>query len=62
MPITNSPFPVASLLRPLDYAALILQKAIRLHAVFHTTYTIHADSTSDLSSYLNLLHPQKQNP
>ena len=51
----NSPFPVVSLLRPLDYAALILQKALRIHAVFHATHSIHTDSVADLSSYLNLI-------
>jgi hypothetical protein len=56
----NSPFPVATLLRPLDYAALILQKAIRIHSIFHSTYTIHPDSTSDLTSYLTLLHHTSQ--
>jgi hypothetical protein len=51
----NSPFPVASILKPLDYAALILQKAIRLHSIFHQSNTIHHDSTADLLAYLKLI-------
>ena len=51
----NSHFVVAKVLRPLDYAALILQKALRLHAVFHATYTIHHDSAADLHAYLHLI-------
>jgi hypothetical protein len=56
----NSPFPVASLLKPIDYAALILQKAIRIHTIFHTTKKIHTDSTADLSTYITLLHNTSQ--
>ena len=56
----NLPFPVASLLRPLDYTALILQKAIRIHSIFHSTNTIHADSTADIYTYLTILHNTSQ--
>jgi hypothetical protein len=58
----NSPFPVVSLLRLLDYAALILQKAIRIHTIFHTTHTIHTDSTADLLAYTTLLHTHTSPP
>jgi len=55
-----SPFSVASLLRPLDYAALILQKALRTHTIFHTPYTIHTDSIADLHSYTTTTYHHKQ--
>jgi len=50
----NSHFPVSTLLLPLDYAALILQKAIRIHHIFHTTNSIHRDSAADLLTYIHL--------
>jgi hypothetical protein len=60
----NSPFPVANLLKPLDYAALILQKAIRTHSILHNSNSIHADSIADLLTYTKLMQntqPKTQN-
>jgi len=51
----NKHFPVASLLKPIDIAALIVQKAIRLHSIYHATYIIHDDTTADIKGYLKML-------
>jgi len=50
----NKHFPVASILKPIDIAALILQKAIRLHSIYHAMYIIHDDTTADIKGYLGL--------
>ena len=50
----NKHFPVASLLKPIDIAALILQKAIRLHSIYHAMYIIHDDTTADIKGYIGL--------
>jgi hypothetical protein len=51
----NKHFPVASLLKPIDIAALILQKAIRLHSIYHAMYIIHDDTTADIKGYLRMI-------
>ncbi len=51
----NKHFPVANLLKPIDIAALILQKAIRLHSIYHAMYIIHDDSCKDIKGYLPML-------
>ncbi len=51
----NKHFPVANLLKPIDIAALILQKAIRLHSIYHAMYIIHDDSCKDIKGYLLML-------
>jgi hypothetical protein len=51
----NKHFPVASLLKPIDIAALILQKAIRLHSIYHAMYIIHDDTTADIKGYLKMI-------
>jgi len=51
----NQHFPVINLLKPVDIAALILQKATRLHSIYHTTHTIHDDTIADIKAYLGLL-------
>jgi hypothetical protein len=51
----NSHFQVINLLKPTDIAALILQKATRLHSIYHQTHTIHDDTLADINGYLNLL-------
>jgi hypothetical protein len=51
----NSHFQVINLLKPTDIAALILQKATRLHNIYHETRTIHNDSLTDILGYLRLL-------
>jgi hypothetical protein len=51
----NYEFVVARILKPIDYAALILQKALRLHSIFHATGKIHDDSAADLHAYLRLI-------
>jgi hypothetical protein len=50
----NKHFPVASILKPIDIAALIVQKAVRLHSIYHATLTIHDDTTADIKGYLGL--------
>jgi hypothetical protein len=51
----NQHFAVINLLKPIDIAALILQKAIRLHSIYHETHIIHDDTTADIKGYLGLL-------
>jgi hypothetical protein len=51
----NQHFPVINLLKPVDIAALTLQKAIRLHSIYHEMYIIHSDSAADIKGYLRLL-------
>jgi hypothetical protein len=51
----NQHFPVINLLKPTDIAALIIQKAIRLHSIYHAMYIIHDDTTADIKGYLSLL-------
>jgi hypothetical protein len=58
----NYDFEVAKVLLPLDYAALILQKALRIHSIFHACDEIHHDSVADLLSYLRLLRRRLSEP
>jgi hypothetical protein len=50
----NRYFQVAQLLKPSDIAALTLQKAIRLHSIYHEAHIIHDDTAADIKEYLNL--------
>jgi hypothetical protein len=51
----NKHFQIAPLLKPSDIAALTLQKAIRLHTIYHATKKIHNDTIADIKGYLNML-------
>jgi len=51
----NRPFAVSAVLTAKDISALILHKALRLHAIWHATTTIHNDSVADILGYLKML-------
>jgi hypothetical protein len=53
----NQHFPIINILKPVDIAALILQKAIRLHSIYHEAHIIHDDTIADIKGYLGLLTP-----